>query len=347
MHLDGSRHAVELHLHVDGSFRPSTMFQIAKHRGLLLPAKSSEEFSNFLKIHERGNLPELLSKFDCITPIVAGDEEAISQCMTDFLEDCVKKSHLCYVEARLAPHLLVGGGCSVEQVVKTVLEAMLSAATRFNIESRLILTMLRHQPQYASEVISLAKAFQPHGVCAIDLAGDDTPCDGTNTDLAVKEAFREAYLSGVHRTVHAGVDGPSASVREAIYDMFAERIGHGYHVIDDPALYMDVLEKNIHFEMCPLSGWLSGSVPESWRSHPIIQFFGDQGNVSINTDDPTLTGQWRQQEIAMCLTDLGLTSTQIERANINAAQAAFLADVEKEELLGHIAKALGFRTIRD
>lgn len=51
----------------------------------------------------------------------------------------------------------------------------------------------------------------------------------------------------------------------------AERIGHGYHVLEDEALYATVRSRGIHLENCPWSSYLTGSVPLSTAKHPVVQ----------------------------------------------------------------------------
>ena len=68
----------------------------------------------------------------------------------------------------------------------------------------------------------------------MDMAGDENCADFGAKEL---DLFVEAKNTGVHRTVHAGEDGPAENVRKALDELHAERIGHGYHVIDDPELY--------------------------------------------------------------------------------------------------------------
>lgn len=81
------------------------------------------------------------------------------------------------------------------------------------------------------------------------LSGDDKPCDGKNTDKEIKNAFKKAHEAGLHCIAHAGENGCAASVKEAVDEMYAERIGHGYHILDDPKIYKEMKEKGVHFEV--------------------------------------------------------------------------------------------------
>ncbi|VDN24477.1 unnamed protein product [Dibothriocephalus latus] len=180
------------------------------------------------------------------------EEEAISQLTFDFLEDCVNKGGLCYVEARFSPHLLAGDRLTPEETLKTVLNAVELGSKTFDIHAQIILCMMRHKPEWSSEVVQFAERYQTFGVCAVDVAGDDTPCDGTNTADEIKMAFNEAFKLNIHRVAHAGVDGVAASVTEVIKEMHAERIGHGYRVLDDPIVYKMIREENVHLEVSSL-----------------------------------------------------------------------------------------------
>ena len=55
--------------------------------------------------------------------------------------------------------------------------------------------------------------------------------------------------------------------------MFAERIGHGYRVMNDSKAYERCLKERIHFEACPTSSILTGSVSiqdAMLHRHPIL-----------------------------------------------------------------------------
>ena len=112
--------------------------------------------------------------------------------------------------------------------------------------------------------------------------------------------FEEAKRLGIHRTVHAGEVGPAENVRVALDDLHAERIGHGYRVLDDPEVYRRCLQENVHIEVCPSSSIVTKAVDASVATsnrHPILQFVKDEANFSINTDDPTITFTGLSDEI--------------------------------------------------
>ena len=142
----------------------------------------------------------------------------------------------------------------------------------------------------------MCREFKNEGVVGIDIAGDEGAISALGggelyTEFE-KSIFVEAKRLGIHRTVHAGEDGPSEIVKVAVEQMFAERIGHGYRVMQDPELYQKCLKNFIHFETCPTSSMLTGSVDLATATslkHPVMQFAQDGANFSINTDDTTVT----------------------------------------------------------
>ena len=61
--------------------------------------------------------------------------------------------------------------------------------------------------------------------------------------------LQRAKQAGLHVTVHAAESGPAENVRQAIQELGAERIGHGYHVLDDSKIYQLAMEAGVHFEV--------------------------------------------------------------------------------------------------
>jgi len=151
--------------------------------------------------------------------------------------------------------------------------------------------------------------------------------------------FEEAKRRGIRRTVHAGEAGTAEDVRDSIAKLHAERIGHGYHVVDDAKCYEFAKQSGVHFECCPLSSRLTNSVTCPWEDHPIAQFMKDKVNFGISTDDPTVTGYYLNDEMDYVKENLRFTDAQIAQLQVNAAKAAFLPESEKQELISQIKKA--------
>ncbi len=172
---------------------------------------------------------------------------------------------------------------------------------------------------WSEEVLLLAQEFKNKGVVGIDIAGDENMDESmnnsfTSTDISV---FQRAKELGIHRTVHAGENGSASNVSFALNELFAERIGHGYHTVDDLHIYSDCLQRNVHFEACPHSSYLTGSV-KYYEKHPIVKFAEDGANFSINKDDTTPIQVNLDQEYDL-LIKMGLNESHLVRAvrNLN------------------------------
>ncbi len=108
----------------------------------------------------------------------------------------------------------------------------------------MIFSLYTH-PERCADIVALADRYMSRGVVGIDIAGNELlPLDQKHID-----GFRAARELGLHVTVHAGESGPAANVKQAIEVLGAERIGHGYHVVDDEEIYKLAKESKVHFEV--------------------------------------------------------------------------------------------------
>lgn len=188
------RKEIELHLHFDGGWRPSTIYRFAKKKGMSLPCSNEEEFAKFLTVTEPNSLCSFLQKFDYILPPIKGDkvkadfvlfcstffvknyfcfcfQEALNQITLDFVEDCVQRGGHCYVEPRFCPYFLAGDNLTVEEATETVLNSMAKAAHQHGLQWRAILCMMRQNPEWSDKIVEVALANRKNGVVAVDVAG--------------------------------------------------------------------------------------------------------------------------------------------------------------------------------
>lgn len=337
---------VELHVHLDGSLRHETIWELHKEKGIQLPGNGTfQDLKDVMVIRHPEDLRCFLKPFLISTPCIAGDLSAIERVAYEFCEDKAKNGAL-YVEVRYSPHFLLAesGPSDIEalsEVVRAVNRGLARGKTSFNIKVRSILCTLVGQKQ-APDVLRLSQIFQNEGVVGIDMASPayssehiEVPDSGPEM-----EAFQLAANLGIHRTVHAGETGSAEMVKRAIELYHADRIGHGYHVLEDEAVYRTVLDKGIHLENCPWSSYLTGSVPLSTPKHPMVQFAEDEANFSINTDDPMVTGYELQDDYDL-VRYWGLTEACLIRANLNAAHSCFLPNEEKAELITELERIYG------
>lgn len=106
------------------------------------------------------------------------------------------------------------------------------------------------------------------------IEGDEeglNPADPDMFDPMTVKVFTEAAELGIHRTVHAGEVGPAKCVQQALDVLKAQRIGHGYRVLEDEELYQRCLRDKVHFEVCPTSSILTGAQPLSYFYHAVCR----------------------------------------------------------------------------
>uniref|UniRef100_A0A8B9EJ71 adenosine deaminase n=1 Tax=Anser cygnoides TaxID=8845 RepID=A0A8B9EJ71_ANSCY len=263
---------VELHIHLDGAIRPETILYFGKKRGIPLPGDTVDDLLKHISYNTPLSLTEFLEKFDHYMPAIAGDREAVRRIAYELVETKAKEG-VVYVEVRYSPHLLANcsvspipwgqaeGDLTPDEVVHLVNQGLQDGERDFHIKARSILCCMRHMPSWSPEVVELCKKYRNDSVVAIDLAGDES-LKVENTS-GHKAAYEEAERCGIHRTVHAGEAGPPAMIKEAVYLLKTERIGHGYHVLEDPELYKELLRTKMHFEVRTACG--GSRVPQAPR----------------------------------------------------------------------------------
>ncbi|CAH2302907.1 adenosine deaminase [Pelobates cultripes] len=346
---------VELHVHLDATIRPETILYFAKKKQMEIPGgECMDGLLEKVVCKTPGNLTEFLSKFNIYMPAVAGDREAVKRIAYEFVETKANEGVI-YVEVRYNPHLFANfkvdpipwgqkeGDLTPEEVVKLVNEGLKEGERDFNIKVKSILCCLRHMPSWSPEIAELCKKYHNNTVVAIDLAGDERLKSETSPEHMW--AFEEAARCGVHRTVHAGEAGPPSVVKEAVELLKAERIGHGYHTLQDPVLYKHLLDMNMHFEMCPWSSYITGACDPDFTKHPLIKLKADKANYSLSTDGPLPFGTTLENDYRIAATSMGFNEDDFMRININAAQSCFLPESEKQELLSKVYNAYGLTVI--
>ncbi len=326
----------ELHRHLEGSLRLRSLFDIARAEQLTLPAPTAEHFRTLVQVrqHEPFTAENFLSKFRVLR-LFYRSPEIIQRLTAEVIADAAA-DNIRYLELRFTPVALTRArGFSLYEVMDWVTTSATEAARRHGIVLRLIVSVNRHEPPgLAAEVAELAASFRPRGVVGLDLAGDESRYPAA----PFAPIFREARAAGLHITVHAGEWGPASNVVEAIEALHAERIGHGIRVLEDPNAVALARERGVVFEVCPTSNYQSGVVP-SLEAHPLPKMLAAGLRVTLNTDDPSISGIDLSHEFALAHEKLGLSREALWECTATALDAAFLSTPRREAVVNAFRKA--------
>ena len=152
--------------------------------------------------------------------------------------------------------------------------------------------------------------------------------------------FKEGQEAGWHITVHAGEEGGPDSIWQAVEELGAERIGHGVSAIKDPQLMEYLAEKRIGVES-NLTSNLQTRVVDAYINHPLRTFLDHGILATINTDDPGISDIDLHYEYEFAAPEAGLSASQIQQAQKNALQVAFLSDEDKMGLVEKKSNQIG------
>ncbi len=311
---------IELHLHLDGSLRPQTVWELAKEQKIELPFQSVEEVKDKMEVpKDCKTLPEYLERFE-LPLLVLQQEEALERVTYELVEDLENLS-VTYAEIRFAPQLSTKQGLSQAQVVEAVIRGAKRGMKDHNkIRVGLILCCMRGEELFKDnmETIEVAKQYLGDVVCAVDLAGAESLFP---TEL-FEDIFQKAKDYEIPMTIHAGEADGAESVWKAL-SYGTKRIGHGVRAIEDPELIKKLVEDQITLEVCVTSNYQTKAV-ESIEVHPIRKLFDAGVRVTINSDNMTVSDTNIQKEIEILKTMFGFEKEELMKMEQYAADAKFL-----------------------
>lgn len=308
----------ELHLHLDGSLRPETVFDLAKDQGIDLGVGTVSELADKMTVPaEAASLNDYLATFDMPLKVLQ-KEEAITRVVYELIED-LHEMGLDYGEIRFAPQLSTAGGLSQSQVVEAAIGGVKKAREKMpDFRAGLILCMMRGADHEANrETIEMVKKYLGPVVCAIDLAGAEALFPTKDH----KQLFDLVDEYELPRTIHAGeADGPE-SVKVAL-DFGTKRIGHGVRSIEDGDLVKRLIDEEVTLEVCIKSN-IDTKMYDSYQDHPIYKLYKQGVRVTLNSDNIRVsdTNLLKEMDIAR---SIGFTDEDIEKMDQYAREASFL-----------------------
>lgn len=326
---------IDLHLHLDGSVPFATIKKLMA--AARLPQMNNHALRAKLSVDRHcRDLNQFLEKFAFPISLMQ-TKENLRLIAFDLLKE-LKKQRLVYVELRFAPQLLTEQGLTQNEAVQAVLSGLdqffawqrrhQTAAPDLHANLLLCLMRLPHNHLANEETIRTAENLYGQGVSGIDLAGAETP------EFAIKNYapfFAEARRNHIPYTIHAGEAMGPDSVKQALA-LGAKRIGHGIRSIEEPALVQKLIQNKITLECCATSN-LNTKAFTQIDHYPVKNLLAQGVKVTLNSDDMTVCNINLPHEYWLLEEKTGLDDQDERQLFINAAQAAFCSQQERNRLL--------------
>ncbi|OAA51921.1 Adenosine deaminase [Metarhizium rileyi] len=257
---------VELHIHIEGTLQPLLRWTLAQRNNIPLKFKDQayntyEELLDSYKV-TYNHRPELGGRQDVPTFLeayFAGCEVLLKEAdfydlAMDYFKRC-KKMKVRYVEPFFDIQAHTRRGVAAEAVLNGYLKAQKDGAEQHGVESRWIFCFLRDEPVADGEAayetaLPWATSNQGHGLFhAVGLASNAYE----RPPVLFREAFARARADGLHTTTHCdfGQKDSHEHIRQAIFDIAADRIDHGLDALDREDLVEGLRARRIGLTLCP------------------------------------------------------------------------------------------------
>ncbi len=296
-----------LHIHLEGAMRPSTLQDLCRGYGVVVPAIDSYgSFGAFEATY--------LAACDTLRT-----EADLRRLVSEVVEDAARAGAVWVEPASYIPHHRHYHG-SDEAALEIVLDELVLTATRLGIGAGFMVSADRTvDPADARSQARLAIAYRDQGVVSFGLANDETG----HPPEPFAGAFAMARKAGLLSTPHAGELGGPESVVGALDALGADRIQHGVRAIEDPALVARLADTGVCLDVCPSSNIMLSVFP-SLEHHPLPALIGAGVRCSLNADDPLLFGPNLLEEYQLCRSSFGFDDERLAfmaRCSIDASGA--------------------------
>ena len=341
---------VELHDHLDGGVRPSTIIDLAGEYGVALPSNDPEELAGwFHRGANRKSLPLYLEGFG-LTVSVMQTREALRRIAREAMLD-LAEDNVVYVEIRFAPSQHLQTGLNLEVVVNSVLSGLEEGKRDTGVEYGLIICGMRDKTD-SLEMAELAENFRDKGVVGFDIAGDEY---GHPPKKHI-EAFRHIRRGNFSITIHAGEAFGIESIWQAIQICGAHRIGHATRLVNDMSVAgtrikkMGSLSHFIRDKRIPLEACLSSNVQTgatgSLDEHPFQIYYRNNFRVFLCTDNRLMSNTTLGNEMMLAVQHYNLTLRDLEKITSNAMKSAFIHYDQRLQVIYDVLKP-GFAKLRE
>lgn len=320
----------ELHLHIEGTFEPELIFEIGKRNDVELKYNSAEELR---KAYNFNNLQEFLDIYYQGAKVLLKKEDFYD--LTLAYMKRVHQQNVKHVEIFFDPQTHTERGVEFDTVITGIYEALKYGEEELGISFKFIMCFLRHLSE--EDAFKTLEQSLPHKDKILGVGLDSSELG--NPPSKFKNVFDKAKEYGYLTFAHAGEEGPSEYVKEAVELLDVTRIDHGNRTLDDPELTEKLSKKKIPMTVCPLSN-LKLKVVDDLRKHPLKKMMNKGLFVTVNSDDPSYFGGYINENYFAVLDSLNLSVHDLYTLARNSFEASLLDENKKQEYITNLYKVL-------
>jgi aminodeoxyfutalosine deaminase len=285
---------IELHVHLEGTVRAETLLEIARRNDYGLPADTVEGMATLYDYRDFAHFIEVW----ILTTNALQREADFHQIVVDYAAEAAEHGAV-YLEAIFSPAERVRRGVDWDEMFSGYCAGAQAAREKHGVDVRLTPDIFRGATdEEAMDVVAYSSKYRDRGVVGVGLGGleADFPPD------AYASVFELARAQGLGSVPHAGEAAGPPSIRGALDALGADRIRHGIRAVDDPDLVVELREREIVLDVCPVSNVRTGLV-SSLELHPLRELVKGGVPCTINTDDPAMfdTDLTREHQAAASL----------------------------------------------
>jgi len=313
----------ELHLHIEGTFEPQLMFDIAKRNHISIPFASVSEIEDAYA-------------FDCLQDFldiyyqgaqVLIHEQDFYDLTYSYLKKCAEQN-VRHTEIMFDPQTHTERGIAFSTVINGIYKACKDAQQNLGVSSLLIMSYLRHLSEKdAFKTLEQSIPFKDR----IKAVGLDSSEKG-NPPSKFEKVFQASVKEGYVALAHAGEEGDADYVWEALDILNIKRIDHGNNALQDEKLVEEIINRDLALTVCPLSNRALQVVPDL-KNHPLKKMMDLGLKVTVNSDDPAYFGGQVNQNFIEIQQALSLTKQDIYELAKNSFSYSLLNEDDKSVYL--------------
>lgn len=318
----------ELHLHIEGTFEPELLFEIARRNNIPLRFNSVEALREAYNFH---NLQSFLDIYYEGAGVLIHERDFYDLTMA-YLKKC-REDNVVHTEIFFDPQTHTERGVSFETCFKGIHSALKDAEKEWGITSHLIMCFLRHlSEEEAFKTLNDSLPFKKD-ILAVGLDSSEVGHPPSKFERVFARAREEGFLT----VAHAGEEGPPSYIWEALDLLKVKRVDHGVRTIEDIKLLKRIIEDKMPLTVCPLSN-IKLCVFKNMEDHNIKKLLDLGVKVTINSDDPAYFGGYANDNYLAVARALDLTSDDIKTLAQNSFEASFLSQDLKDKWIQNISQ---------